>query len=228
MSPSLLFGGILLLLFANGCSSVTRFSFRAREDRLELRGPVLVVDPIVDQRLTESTGNLAKTFFPGLPSQSWWTPRPETDELLELAINDDLRSALIRLAAESRTFSQVVQESGQIARQGQVLHLSSRLKTLSLEITWNSYRVGPIAPLFWLIALPQGKLQTTLELELSLTTSLGQKIWSTTFAKERDRLRGFYFNSDWRRSLAEDLEEILRNEWRRVLPEMSRILQDTQ
>lgn len=209
-------------LVSTGCAETVSFRFRESKEQLSRQGPVLVVDDALRDARPRSgveTGGRWR-WVPGFPDGSSVESLPERDRRLEFSPATSIASALARLAVESRTFSEVVQQSDEMRRPGRTVHLSGDLTELSVRLVPRHYRVGFLAPVFWMLALPSDIIECRVEIELVLSDGLARTLWRGTLVDVRTHVAGLYFNSDWRRVLVDDVEDILRTEWRRLIDDI--------
>ncbi len=167
-----------------------------------------------------NSGSRWKCLIPGIATGFERRPRPEVGAGLEFDPTADLLQSFVQLARESGRFSQVVLDLPDITQPGRLWVLDATIHELSLELHQYSYFLGPLAPVLWCLSFPSGELHARLDISIRLTDSLSRPIYEGQLGGDRRRLRGLYFNADWRRPWLATVEELLRREWRDLFSEV--------
>jgi len=203
---------LVLLVFmgafsVSGCLGSREWTYPPPPDKaflgIQADEPVsgsLVVLPLVDQRGKEIKENYWKVAIPLVPSGATVYDRPEDvknpehiDEV-QFTPSEDFARALSDEIREAKIFSSVAYAPKSSAPSSQYV-LQGRLHSTRWERSITTYLFGPLGTVFWMLGLPMGQTDITVEMDLKLTASAdpSKVLWSFKMEYKGWDLDGIYY-----------------------------------
>ena len=160
----------------------------------------LVVLPLADQRGKEVQEEYWKIAIPLVPSGSTFYDRPEDvkdpEPIDQVEFNPpkDFARALTDEIREAKIFSSVTY-AGTDSPPSSEYVLQGRLYSTRWERHITTYLLGPLGTIFWILGLPMGQTDVTVEMDLRLTPAGDPKkvLWSFSMDFQGRDLDGVYY-----------------------------------
>ncbi|MEC4672691.1 MAG: hypothetical protein VST68_00750 [Nitrospirota bacterium] len=160
----------------------------------------LVVLPLVDQRGKEEQEEYWKIAIPLVPSGVTFYDRPEDvkdpEQIDEIDFNppEDFARALSDEIREAKIFSSVAYAEKSSAPSTEYV-LQGRLHSTRWERSITTYLLGPLGTIFWMVGLPMGQTDITVEMDLQLTAAAdpSKVLWSFSMEFQGWDLDGIYY-----------------------------------
>jgi len=204
---------LALLLLGPGCAYVPTASLHYDPAVVDTHAPAdarLAVLPLVDSRAPKRypglQGRLFMTYVPLLPyvkvsyerlDESFMLHRrnlgvsPAPDEHFSVAIAAEIARDL----GGSGLFREVRFTPDPADAACCDLVLAGTLRSTQFDIYATSYLLGAPGVLLWLLPIPFGKDEATLDVELELRNAAGVRLWSQAFSERASKLFTLYNSS---------------------------------
>lgn len=199
---------ILLVTFSvAGCLGSREWTYPPAPDNaflgIQANQPVsgrLVVLPLVDQRGKEVKEEYWKVAIPLVPSGSTFYDRPEKvkdpEQIDEVQFNptEDFARALSDEIREAKIFSSVAY-AGKASPPSSEYVLMGRLHSTRWERSITTYLFGPLGTVFWMIGLPMGQTDITVEVDLTIVAAAdpSKALWGFKMEYKGWDLDGMYY-----------------------------------
>ena len=198
---------LVVALSVSGCLGSREWAYPPPPDKaylgIKADHPVsgsLVVLPLVDQRGQEVKEEYWKVAIPLVPSGSTSYDRPEDvkdaeqiDEV-QFTPSQDFARALSDEIREAKIFSSVAYAEKKSAPASEYV-MEGRLLSTRWDRSITTYLFGPLGTIFWMLGLPMGQTDITVEMNLQLKASAdpSKVLWSFSMEYKGWDLDGIYY-----------------------------------
>jgi hypothetical protein len=199
---------VLITAFSvSGCLGSREWTYPPPPDKaflgIKAAQPVsgtVVVLPLVDQRGKEVKEEYWRVAIPLVPSGATAYDRPEDvkdaeqiDEV-QFTPSEDFARALADEIREAKIFSSVAY-AGNVAPPSSEYVLEGRLRSTRWERSITTYLFGPLGTIFWMLGLPMGQTDISVEMDLQLkaTADPSKVLWSFSMEYKGWDLDGIYY-----------------------------------
>lgn len=198
---------IILILVASGCTAIptTHFDYIPVSIDTDAQQPpkgLLVVKDFDDKRpqryITHPMAKIWLTYVPVLPYVNM--PYERIEETFAKGHQTEVKelpTSMAEMVAKDISTTGIFKEvryigSDSIPADADYV-LSGNLVSTQYDINTTSYMLGMGGVLLWILPIPVGNQVATVDLNLALTTTSGEKVWSDHVTGEASKLYSLYW-----------------------------------